>query len=65
MEFPAVGYRYDASSGKLYNAGQNGYYWSSVASDSNNAYSLYFGSGYLGVSTSNNKQTGRSVRCVR
>ena len=42
---PAAGYRYGTS---LYNAGSSGYYWSSslYASSPNNAYRLYFYSGY-------------------
>ncbi|MDE6183174.1 MAG: DUF1566 domain-containing protein [Rikenellaceae bacterium] len=64
MEFPAVGYRYYGTSGSLLHAGAYGDYWSSVAYDSNYAYSLYFGSGNLSVSYSY-KQNGFSVRCVR
>ena len=45
---PALGYYY---SGQLYDVGSTGSYWSSSASpwDSNGAYYLYFGSGYVGV----------------
>ena len=43
VEFPAVGWR--RSSGTLNSAGALGGYWSSVASSSYNAYSLYFTSG--------------------
>ena len=63
MEFPAVGYR-NNSDGSLFDAGAGGRYWSSVAYDSNGAYDLYFGSGYLRVSYGN-RQYGFSVRCVR
>ncbi|MDE6183294.1 MAG: DUF1566 domain-containing protein [Rikenellaceae bacterium] len=64
VEFPAVGGR--DTSGTLYDAGAHGRYWSSVTytSNTNSAYSLYFNSGSLNVS-GNNKQYGRSVRCVR
>ncbi|MDE7356788.1 MAG: hypothetical protein K2N21_08520, partial [Rikenellaceae bacterium] len=63
LEFPAVGSRY--TSGTLVsNVGAYGYYWSSVAYDSNSAYYLYFGSSSLGVNYGN-KQGGFSVRCVR
>ena len=46
---PALGYYY---SGQLYGVGSVGYYWSSSASprSSNNAYSLDFNSGDVGVS---------------
>ncbi|MDE6182942.1 MAG: hypothetical protein K2F53_00770 [Rikenellaceae bacterium] len=41
-----------------------GYYWSSVVFDSNNAYTLYFGSSSVTVNNYS-KQYGFSVRCVR
>ena len=63
VEFPAVGYR-NGSDGTVINAGQGGYYWSSVAGSSYSAYNLVFNSGSLGMSN-NNKQHGFSVRCVR
>ncbi|MDE7134693.1 MAG: hypothetical protein K2N86_05390, partial [Rikenellaceae bacterium] len=65
LEFPAVGWRNNDSSGTLNNAGQNGNYWSSVTytSNTNNAYELNFNSSNLNVDW-NNKQNGRSVRCV-
>ena len=45
---PALG---DYYSGKLYNVGNSGYYWSSTANPRNmlNAYDLWFGSGYVKV----------------
>ncbi|MDE7355687.1 MAG: fibrobacter succinogenes major paralogous domain-containing protein [Rikenellaceae bacterium] len=64
VEFPAVGYRDYDSYGTLYYAGTNGGYWSSVASGSNLAYELNFGSSYLNVGGTY-KQLGQSVRCVR
>ncbi|MDE7355852.1 MAG: hypothetical protein K2N21_03665 [Rikenellaceae bacterium] len=64
VEFPAVGYRGYDSSGTLYHAGTWGYYWSSVAYDSNRAYYLWFHSSNLYVGN-NSKQYGPSVRCVR
>ncbi|MDE7355296.1 MAG: fibrobacter succinogenes major paralogous domain-containing protein [Rikenellaceae bacterium] len=66
MEFPAVGWRYGDSSGTLYYAGTDDYYWSSVTStsNSNNAYGLYFSSSNLRVSNYD-KRNGFSVRCVR
>ncbi|MDE7356574.1 MAG: hypothetical protein K2N21_07420 [Rikenellaceae bacterium] len=65
LEFPAVGGRNTVSSGTLYDAGTDGYYWSSVAYGSSNAYGLYFGSSSLGVSGGDSKRRGFSVRCVR
>ena len=64
MEFPAVGWR-DTSSGALYGAGVGGYYWSSVAYDSDFAHYLWFVSSNLTVYYNLNKQFGFSVRCVR
>lgn len=59
---PAAGNRWDS---ELYNAGDNGYYWSSTLFESNedNAYYLYFSSN--GVYWSNYRYFGRSVRPVR
>ncbi|MDE7356378.1 MAG: hypothetical protein K2N21_06400 [Rikenellaceae bacterium] len=65
LEFPAVGWRYDDSSGTLYNAGTLGHYWSSVADGSGNAYNLWFNSSDLSVSNGRSKRNGFSVRCVR
>ncbi|MDE7356614.1 MAG: fibrobacter succinogenes major paralogous domain-containing protein [Rikenellaceae bacterium] len=66
MEFPAIGSR-DGSFGTLNGAGTYGYYWSSVTSTSGSSYAYYltFGSSNVGVSGSNLKQRGYSVRCVR
>ncbi|MDE7134869.1 MAG: hypothetical protein K2N86_06310 [Rikenellaceae bacterium] len=63
VEFPAVGYRLN-SAGMLSFAGVYGRYWSSVAYYSNNAYYLRFSSSDLYVGY-DDKQIGRSVRCVR
>ncbi|MDE7356022.1 MAG: hypothetical protein K2N21_04545 [Rikenellaceae bacterium] len=66
LEFPAVGFRFNDSSGTLSYAGVSGYYWSSVtyASNTNRAYYLLFGSSNLNVDWTT-KQDGFSVRCVR
>ena len=64
VEFPAVGWRGDDSSGTLNNAGARGHYWSSVANGSILAYYLYFNSSSLGVDWLS-KRLGHSVRCVR
>ncbi|MDE7356604.1 MAG: fibrobacter succinogenes major paralogous domain-containing protein [Rikenellaceae bacterium] len=64
MEFPAVGWRY-GSSGTLNHAGTDGYYWSSVAGGSGDAYYLYFYSSNLYVGSGYGKRGGFSVRCVR
>ena len=65
VEFPAVGYRNDDSSGTLNDVGQWGEYWSSVVDGSNNTYIMIFLSSNLGVNGGYNKQYGLSVRCVR
>ena len=60
LYFIPAGYVY---SGSLYNAGYNGYYWSSTAGSSTYAYSLDFYSSY--VSPYNyNRYNGQSVRCL-
>lgn len=61
LEFPAVGYR--STSGTLYFAGTDGFYWLSTQGSSTGAYDMYFSSG--NVSTGyNDKRVGFSVRCV-
>ena len=45
-------------------AGLLGYSWSSVGRDSSVAYYLYFVSGYVNPSVTNNRYNGFSVRCV-
>jgi len=59
---PAVGYRYGTS---LYDAGSNGYYWSSTVyeDDSIGAYGLGFNSG-VGWDNWYNRRSGFSVRPV-
>ena len=59
---PAAGYRFGSS---LYNAGSFGYYWSSSPYESftNDAYYLYFGSGFHRVYWGF-RSNGRSVRPV-
>ena len=53
-------------SGKVYNRGSYGDYWSSTAYSSNYAYYLSFYSSYVDPGTVNfTKYNGRSVRCVR
>ncbi len=62
LEFPAVGYR--STSGTLYFAGTDGFYWLSTQGSSTGAYDMYFSSG--NVSTGyNDKRVGFSVRLVR
>ncbi|MBQ3353127.1 BspA family leucine-rich repeat surface protein, partial [Candidatus Saccharibacteria bacterium] len=52
-------------SGSVYNRGSYGYYWSSSANGSYNAYSLYFNSTGVGPGTNyNGKYNGLSVRCI-
>jgi hypothetical protein len=60
--FPAAGVGFGTS---LYDAGSDGYYWSSVpSSDSNLAWYLYFSSSYHSTS-GNDRGDGRSVRPVQ
>ena len=48
----------------LSNAGSLGYYWSSVATSSSYAYSLYFNSSNVSPSSDTYRYRGQSVRCV-
>ncbi len=59
--FPAAGY---VRSGSLSGVGSLGYYWSSTASSSTGAYTLYFNSGYVDPSYYIGRDLGLSVRCV-
>ena len=62
LYFVRAGYVYGGSN--LSYAGYNGYYWSSVASSSSDAYRLYFYSGAVGPSSYGYRYGGLSVRCV-
>lgn len=61
--FPACGYCYNGSVG---NVGSNGYYWSSSLHSSNvqNAYNLYFRSGFVNWQNDSLRYIGFSVRGV-
>jgi len=48
----------------LYGQGNNGYYWSSTALDSSDAYYLYLYDGYVGPGFSFGKTYGFAVRCL-
>lgn len=64
---PAAGFRYftvGAGTTASYGVGTYGYYWSSNAYDSVNAYFLRLASGSSGINTYN-KPGGFSVRCVK
>lgn len=50
--------------GQYLNGSTLGYYWSSTPSGSDNAYSLYFYSGYVSPSTDNARYGGMPVRCL-
>ena len=63
MEFPAVGFLY-YTDGSLRYPGTQGYYWSSVQSNTDNAHRMYFVGSSIDVNT-NGKRAGFSVRCVR
>ena len=45
-------------------AGDDGYYWSSVGSNSDDADNLYFDSGHVNPLGGNYRYFGFSVRCV-
>ena len=59
---PAAGFRGGIS---VYDAGADGYYWSSSDGGSDFAYYVYFHSGYLNPAGSNSRWYGNSVRLVR
>ena len=58
---PAVGYR----DGTSFNGDGHGFYWSASSNGNNNAYNVSFGTSNLGVSYSNGRNYGYSVRLVR
>jgi uncharacterized protein (TIGR02145 family) len=60
--YPAAGCR-DASNGSLYSVGSSGYYWS-VSPSGVYGYGLGFSSGNVGPSSSFNRASGFSVRCI-
>ena len=64
-EFPAVGNRNTDGTLNSGNAGTNGFYWSSVQYNTNNAYDMNFNSSSVNPSNTNDKRNGFSVRCVR
>ncbi len=59
--FPAAGF---VGSGSLDTVGSFGYYWSSTAYSSTDAYDLGFNSGYVDPSNNGSRYLGFSVRCV-
>ena len=63
VTFPAAGY-VNSPNGSLSNAGSDGYYWSSTADSSNNAYGLRFYSGSFYPANNYSKYHGFSVRCI-
>ena len=48
----------------LYNSSTNGNYWSGTVNSSSNGYNLNFNSGSVYPANRNNRNNGRSVRCV-
>ena len=50
--------------GSFYKGGSDGYYWSSTALSSTNAYYLRFYSGYVSSASNGYRMYGYSVRCV-
>ena len=61
LYFSPVGY---VLPGSLYYAGYLGYYWSSTANSSTDAYRLYFFSSYVYPSYGSFRYYGQSVRCL-
>ena len=59
--FVYSGYWYGSSA---YGRGSSGYYWSSTASSTNNAYYLGLSSDIVGFTNNNNKYMGYPVRCL-
>ena len=60
---PAAGFR-NNTNGALNNVGTNGYYWSSTADGTTNAWNLWINSGGSNVNA-HNRAFGFSVRCVQ
>ena len=54
----------NVNSSTLNNFSTNGNYWSSSAQSGSQAYNLNFNSGELYPANRNNRNNGRSVRCV-
>jgi uncharacterized protein (TIGR02145 family) len=63
LYFPAAGYR--VTSGKLYNVGNYGSYWSSSAQSAASGFNLYFNSGGAYPSSNLDRQYAFPVRCVK
>ena len=61
--FPAAGCRY-GSEGTLYGVGYFGYYWSGTPNGTEDAYYVYFSSGYA-YTYDSSLSNGVSVRCVK
>ena len=59
--FVLSGVRYGSNTGSQ---GSSGYYWSSTADGSDNAYRLYLNSSSVYPASSSSKYRGFSVRCV-
>jgi len=55
----------DASDGVLYSRGVYGQYWSSTQTNLNQANYLWFGDGFLSITTNGSKAMAMSVRCLR
>ena len=54
----------NVNGGTLYNAANNGNYWSSRSNSDTNAYNLNFNTSGVNPSSYSNRYYARSVRCV-
>ncbi|MBR0467367.1 hypothetical protein IJJ53_00405 [Candidatus Saccharibacteria bacterium] len=54
----------NVNNGSLNNPGSEANYWSSTVNNSNNAYNLNFTATGVNPANNNNRNNGRSVRCV-
>ena len=64
LKLPMAGLRNYGSVSSVYGQGDRGFYWSSTPDDAG-AYSLGFGSSYVGARYNNNRAYGFSVRCFQ
>ncbi|MDE5944357.1 MAG: hypothetical protein K2G93_02085, partial [Rikenella sp.] len=64
IRVPAPGFRYEGT-GTLRLVGGNGYSWEASVTTGDNAYTLFFTSGSIRPSYSNNRATGLQLRCLQ
>ena len=64
LSIPFTGSYNWVSGNASYNAGSNGYFWSSTAYSQTSGYYLYFNSSNIGPQHNSNKVGGLTIRCV-